>query len=639
MKKLFSFFSLIAISASMNAQTIVSTTPENKNVVLEEFTGIHCGYCPDGHKIAQEIVTNNPGDAFMIAYHQGSYASPGTGEPDYRTSFGDAIANQTGLTGYPSGTVNRHVFSGGITASNRGSWAANTTTILAQSSYVNVGVEAQLDYTTRVLTVHCEVYYTANSTVTSNKLNIALLQNNVKGPQSGSSANPTMVTSDGKYLHQHMLRHFFTGQWGVTMNGTNSAASTLKLDTTFTYTLPASYTSIPVDLGNLEIVAFVAEGNGEIISADEFKIPAPQYDGSLSGISNINPVQCTSTINPSCTLTNKGTSTLTSADINYTIDALTPQTYQWTGSLAAGASATITIPTVTIATTGSHNFTVSITNVESIVDINAANNSETKNFVIFGTPAAAEVVEPFTSSTFPPVDWAIGDDNDGKNWIRATTGASGTTSSAKIPFYDIASGKTDDLYLKPMDMTTWPATSGLSFYVAHKQYSTSASDRIQVQVSTNCGSSWTTVWNKAGSQLATNTAVTTSGYTPATGDWRYENIDLSAYAGQASVYIRFHSTSAYGNNAYIDQINLGKFVTSLNEVEAKTVSMYPNPTTGILTISNVNNAKIRVMNTLGQVVITENGSSVDMSNLQNGTYFVQVIENDNVTTQKVILNK
>ena len=31
------------------AQTFVSTTPENKNVVLEEFTGIYCGFCPDGH--------------------------------------------------------------------------------------------------------------------------------------------------------------------------------------------------------------------------------------------------------------------------------------------------------------------------------------------------------------------------------------------------------------------------------------------------------------------------------------------------------------------------------------------------------------------------------------------------------------
>jgi hypothetical protein len=43
-------------------QTIVSTSPENKKVVLEEFTGIKCVFCPQGHAIAQAIQNNNPDD-------------------------------------------------------------------------------------------------------------------------------------------------------------------------------------------------------------------------------------------------------------------------------------------------------------------------------------------------------------------------------------------------------------------------------------------------------------------------------------------------------------------------------------------------------------------------------------------------
>ena len=39
---LLTFFTLATF-----AQTIVSTDPEDKKVVLEEYTGIHCGYCPD----------------------------------------------------------------------------------------------------------------------------------------------------------------------------------------------------------------------------------------------------------------------------------------------------------------------------------------------------------------------------------------------------------------------------------------------------------------------------------------------------------------------------------------------------------------------------------------------------------------
>jgi len=112
MKKLVLVLMLIVPAFLLQAQIPVSTTPQNKNVILEEFTGIHCGFCPQGHLVAHNIMTANPNRAYAIAVHTGSYATPGAGEPDYRTSFGTSLASQTALTGYPAATVNRHVFSG-----------------------------------------------------------------------------------------------------------------------------------------------------------------------------------------------------------------------------------------------------------------------------------------------------------------------------------------------------------------------------------------------------------------------------------------------------------------------------------------------------------------------------------------------
>ncbi len=117
-----------------NAQTFVSTTPENKNVILEEFTGISCGYCPDGHAIGQALHDANPNDVFLINIHTGSYATPQGPGTDFNTSFGSAIASQSGLSGYPAGTVNRHQFSmtqGGGTAMSRGDWGSAASLILA----------------------------------------------------------------------------------------------------------------------------------------------------------------------------------------------------------------------------------------------------------------------------------------------------------------------------------------------------------------------------------------------------------------------------------------------------------------------------------------------------------------------------
>ena len=71
------------------AQTFVSTTPENKNVVLEEFTGIYCGFCPDGHVIGQGLHDANPNDVFLINIHTGGYSNPnGPNDPDFNTIYG-----------------------------------------------------------------------------------------------------------------------------------------------------------------------------------------------------------------------------------------------------------------------------------------------------------------------------------------------------------------------------------------------------------------------------------------------------------------------------------------------------------------------------------------------------------------------
>ena len=93
---------------TINAQTFVSTQPENKNVILEEFTGISCVYCPDGHRIAQDLHNANPNDVFLINIHTGGYANPQGPGTDFRVDpIGSNIASQSGVSGYPSGTVNR----------------------------------------------------------------------------------------------------------------------------------------------------------------------------------------------------------------------------------------------------------------------------------------------------------------------------------------------------------------------------------------------------------------------------------------------------------------------------------------------------------------------------------------------------
>ena len=238
-------------------QPFVSKTPSNKNVILEEYTGVNCGYCPDGHRIANEIVAANPGRAWAINIHTGQYAVR------YSTEWGEALAGQTGLTGYPSGTVNRHVFSGSSTALNRGKWTAAAAEIMAQPAPVNVAARCTIDRSTRVMTVEVEAYYTSNSSASYNYLNVAVLQNNILGPQSGgSNYNPSQMEGS-QYRHMHMLRHLLSGQWGDMITKTSEGNLFSKK---YTYTIPETISDEAMVLSDLEVVAFITESHQEILN-------------------------------------------------------------------------------------------------------------------------------------------------------------------------------------------------------------------------------------------------------------------------------------------------------------------------------------------------------------------------------------
>jgi len=361
---------LTGFMGSLFAQTIVGTDPENKNVILEEFTGIHCGFCPQGHEIAQGILDANPDDVVLINIHQGSFAAPGAGEPDFRTPWGDAIAGQTGLTGYPSGTVNRHVFSGANTALGRSQWVGASNQILAQESYLNVGCEATIITSARQLVVNVEVYYTGDSPLNTNYLNVAIIQNNIIGPQASGGNN---------YNHMHMLRHLLTGQWGYEISETTEGS---LYSTSIYYDLPADYTDVELVLEDLEIAAFVTESHQEVISGTLGEITfieALELDAGIVG-HNVLQTTCGEEMTAKVEIKNFGTQELTSLDFEYHVNSEAAQTYSWSGSLAQGEITTVELPTFAIEAEQSNMFYLSSMNPNSDSDELPANNDLTTSF-------------------------------------------------------------------------------------------------------------------------------------------------------------------------------------------------------------------------------------------------------------------
>lgn len=668
MKKSLFITNLLLFGSLMGfSQLPVDTTAQNKNVVLEEYTGIRCTYCPDGHRRAQAIKTANPGRVVLVNIHTGSYAAPVAGQPDYTTSFGAALASQTGLTGYPSGTVNRTVFSGTTTASSRADWAANSATTLAQASYANIALEGSIDIPTRVLTVNTEVYITGTAP-SSLKLNIALLQNNVLGPQTGATANPTQINSNGDYIHGHMLRHLITGQWGDTISTT---AMGTKITRTYTYTIPADINGIPLVLGDLEIAGFVAEGNQTVVTGANGPIsfvapPGVSLVDLSSSSATTNPSSyCTASVVPSISVTNNSSVAIDTFEVSYQLNGGASVTQAVYTPLAASATSTINFPSVTLPSgTNVITFDCNVNNANLLLEVATGNNASSNSQIVTVsstalTGAIAEQFEGYAYATEAPNNSFAINPNGAAAFILNTANVSSTAppiggfgnsdGAFRWRFYSIPDGESSSLLYDKLSFTGNTNTE-IEFDLSYAQYNSTSNDELAVEISTDCGATWSTVYSKSGSTLSTAPANTGQYYPTSATDWRTETIDLSAYDGQSSVLIKFNGNSNYGNNLYIDNLRIVDATTSSideNEVSA-TLNLFPNPSNGFVNLEYISGKQgvvsISVMNTLGATVYSANGVSngslnktIDLSNLTKGIYFVNVSSNNGTTTKKLIV--
>ncbi len=393
-------------------------------------------------------------------------------------------------------------------------------------------------------------------------------------------------------------------------------------------------------------------------------------DVSMLGVTS--PVNgsasCTNSVTTTVVIKNMGQTQLTSAVISYNMDGGALQTYTWTGSLASLATANVPLNSFTGLSAGAHTFSVSVSIPNNGVDGNTTNNDASSSFTVL--PGASvgtglPFTEGFEATTFPPTGWALIKTNTLDplySWTRLanTTGlTAGSTGIAKMDNYagnnDI-SGQKDALRTPYLDFSAANSTLKLKFDVAHRRYSTTDIDSLNIYISKDCGGTWTRLQSKGGVQLQSVTTVTTAAFTPTgSAQWRKDSVSLASYAGQSGIYLKFESRSGWGNNLYIDNININYSTTvGLRELEASLPSVYitPNPSAGLfnLALSNVSidaNTSISVINAIGQTVasnitikgITES-HTVDLSHLSNGVYYMLIqSENNKSITKKIVISK
>lgn len=236
---------------SVLAEGQVSTDPQPRNVLLEEFTAINCGNCPAGLANAAIIGAANPGRVVLLNVHAGSLAVPNGAQPDLRTPWGDQLHGAYGVTFTPQGLVSRRSLNG-ATLLGPASWSAAVNALIPQTAIVNLAISSEFDPGTRELTMEIEHHYTSTSLGSPDRLHVLLTEDHLTAYQ----ANYGPGGAQAAYDHRHVLRTALTPFVGQLLgSGAQNETGIAML----VYTLPESWNA-----AHVRVVAFIAEENGEV---------------------------------------------------------------------------------------------------------------------------------------------------------------------------------------------------------------------------------------------------------------------------------------------------------------------------------------------------------------------------------------
>ena len=616
MKKITLILAIVMAGSSAFAQS-------QRLVLFEEFTQASCPPC----------ATTNPGLNAMLDAHPSEVVSI-----KYQTDWpGNDVMNvhnpsevQTrvsyyGVTGVPDGEMDGGLGFSGQPITMTYADVANR---YSETSPLTIDVQFTLSPGQDSIYGYAMIRCTEGFTGGLNKAHMVVIERNIYFTNSNPPGN------NGEREFEGVMKKMLPSDQGTTVPTTWAVGDSLELN--YAWKLANVY-----DIKQLALVVFVQNNTTKEVYQAGYMRPNIANNAGIADISGINAVSCDPNITPTVMLHNFANTALTSVDINYYLDTNTPAVYNWTGSLAVDAEVAVPLPTIT-AGTGTHVFYATTENPNASVDEDLNNDDANTNVTVYISNVTTPVAADFVAASFPPAGFAIDNtDGDAYQWIRSIYGHNGA-GSAKMRFFSANDGTIDDLYAPKMDFSNSILGAQLTFEVAHAQYNSSYIDRIQVNVSSDCGVNWTTVYDKQGAALATTTATTSEYNQPSAAHWRLETVSLDQFVGSSELLVQFRGISGFGNNAYLDNINISDGTVSVPVTLFNSgVELYPNPARNEAylnaNLAKASDLKVTLLNSLGAIAktytfdgVTNQILKLDLTGLAKGTYVVNVTSGEDV---------
>ena len=258
--------------ASDTSYTATPETAEPHRVFFEEFTGVTCPNCPQGHALIAGFRTTYPDRVVAVGYHNfGLGQSEPVNTPehkskyDFRTQKGTELANNTfgGVPFLPSAIVDR-VLVGGELIKNRNFWPSMVSDRIAVASPINLTITNTYDEAKGEVAITVRGAFTAEINTATN-LTVGIIENHIADLQE----NETEVLED--YEHEHVFRDFLTpGTGAAILNSFTKKSPGLVYERTFIYKVSADW-----NVDNCVVFACIHSGDAgskEVYQAAEKSI-------------------------------------------------------------------------------------------------------------------------------------------------------------------------------------------------------------------------------------------------------------------------------------------------------------------------------------------------------------------------------
>ena len=620
----------------------VAAFGQNRLVLVEHFTQASCGPCASQNPALKTLLDANATKVVALKY-QTSW--PGV-DPMNAANPTEAAARVQyyNVTGVPNSVMD---------GSGPGSPGTIVTTSTINNRYntaAPLNISASHQWTAGYDSIQIGVFVANAGTATvasgaagSLKLHVAVIEEEVNYPSAPGS--------NGETNFYQVMRKMVPDASGTTMADSWTAGQTQM----FVFKVAAP--SYLANLNKVAVVAFIQDNsNKSVLNAARTSVQtiAGLPDIGLNAFTAATPGLCNGTTTPMVTIKNEGSLAITSASVAYAINGGTPVTQNWTGSLSAGATAVVTFPQVTLPA-GTNSLVATVSSPNGTGDVNGMNNMSAPLIaaVLNNTATPAPYSEGMESTSFNsiPAGHVLLYNTATKPLVTVVSkaqvnglpqelgGYGQSTKSLMVDFFTMQSGAQASIITPKVSGIT--ANHKLYFNHAYASYAGEA-DGLKIFVSSNCGTTWTNVFDKSGTALAT-AANSTSRFFPQPTQWYPNTISLSQFAGQELI-VKFECNSAYGNNLWLDNFWINTAALGEEEIQAAQAKLYPNPARDAvkvsLQVSEAGEALVEVINLNGQTVFAQTTSveagmqSIDLNvaDLANGVYTVKIALNDRVET-------